>query len=204
MELSSMDNGLHEEYSHTRKIIYLDNNATTREDKSVIESMINHLKCSNSFGNPSSSHLVGIETRYLIDEAREQVRSSINASYSNEIIFTSGGTESNNLAIQGILKSNLNNSQHIITTPFEHPSVANLLKHLQNSNRTIEISFVKVDSNGIIDLQHFHELLKPETKLVTIMHSNNEIGLFTFILIFENIFRNRFNSTNGRDSSIVS
>jgi cysteine desulfurase len=139
--------------------------------------MINHLKNSNSFGNPSSSHLVGIETRYLVDEAREQVRSSINASDANEIIFTSGGTESNNLAIHGIIKSsNLNNSQHIITTPFEHPSVINLLKHFQNSYENIEISFVKVDSNGIIDLQHFRQLLKAQTKLVTIMHSNNEIG----------------------------
>ncbi|CAF0881149.1 unnamed protein product [Adineta steineri] len=177
MALLSMNNDLHEEYNHTSKIIYLDNNATTREDKSVIEIMINHLKRSNSFGNPSSSHLIGIETRYLIDESREQIRSSINALYSNEIIFTSGGTESNNLAIHGILKSNLNNHiQHIITSPFEHPSVANLLTYLQNSYEKIEISFVKVDSNGIIDLQHFRQLLKPETKLVTIMHSNNEIG----------------------------
>ncbi|CAF3329384.1 unnamed protein product, partial [Rotaria sp. Silwood2] len=90
--------------------------------KLVIETMINHLKCSNSFGNPSSSHLIGIKARDLIDEAREQVRNSINASYKNEIIFTSGGTESNNLAIQGILKFNLNKVQHIITSPFEHPS----------------------------------------------------------------------------------
>ncbi len=96
MALLSMNNDLNGKSSvDISEIIYLDNNATTREDKSVIESMINHLKCSNSFGNPSSSHLYGNQSRYLIDEAREQVRSSINASHLNEIIFTSGGTESN-------------------------------------------------------------------------------------------------------------
>jgi cysteine desulfurase len=178
MALLSVDSDSHEKYSD---MIYLDNNATTREDKSVIESMINHLKSLNSFGNPSSSHLFGIESRFLIDDAREQVRNSINASHSNEIIFTSGGTESNNLAIQGIIKSNLNICQHIITSPFEHPSVINCIKSLQKSNENIEISFVNVDSSGIIDLEHFRQLLKPQTKLVTVMHSNNEIGLFIFI-----------------------
>jgi len=180
MAFLSIDKNLEEKDIDISRIIYLDNNATTYEDKSVIESMINHLKCKISFGNPSSSHLFGLEARYLIDEAREQVRSSINASNLNEIIFTSGGTESNNLAIHGILKSNLNNCQHVITTPFEHPAVANVLKYLQNSNQNIQISYVQVDSNGIIDLQHFRQLIKPETKLVTIMHSNNEIGLFAF------------------------
>jgi len=189
MALLSMDKNFQENDIDISRIIYLDNNATTREDKSVIESMINHLKCSNSFGNPSSSHLFGIEARYLIDESREQVRSSINASHSNEIIFTSGGTESNNLAIHGILKSNLNICQHVITSPFEHPSVANILKYLQNLNENIQLSFVKVDSNGIIDLEHFRQLLKPQTKLVTIMHSNNEIGLFIFNSIFKFIFK---------------
>ena len=172
--------------------IYLDNNATTFEDKSVIQSMINHLEDSHSFGNASSSHSFGIQSKDLIVQAREYVRSSINALHSNEIIFTSGGTESNNFAIHGFVKRFLSEKfQHIITTPFEHPSVANLLLHLQNSYENIQISFVKVDSNGIVDLEHFHQLLKPQTKLVTIMHSNNEIGLFIFPFIFQihlNIF----------------
>jgi cysteine desulfurase len=91
-------------------------------------------------------------------------------------MFRSGGTESNNLAIHGIIKSsNLNNSLHIIPTSFEHPSVANLLTHFQNSYENMKISCVKVGSNGIIDLQYFRQLLKPQTKLVTIVHSNNEI-----------------------------
>ncbi|CAF1184574.1 unnamed protein product [Rotaria sp. Silwood1] len=185
----SIDNHLDNNSSDLSKIIYLDNNATTCEDKFVIESMINHLKCSNSFGNPSSSHLIGIKARHLIDEAREQVKNAINASYSNEIIFTSGGTESNNIAIHGILKSNINLFQHIITSPFEHPSVENILKYLQNSNKNIQISYLKVDSNGIIDLEHFRQLLKPETKLVTIMHSNNEIGSIQPIEDIVNICR---------------
>lgn len=163
--------------------IYLDNNATTFEDKSVIQSMINHLKDSNLFGNPSSSHSFGNESKDLIIQSREYVRSSINALHSNEIIFTSGGTESNNLAIHGIIKSNLNDHKsqlHIITTPFEHPSVENILQYLQKSYQNIQISFVQVDSNGIIDLEHFHQLLKCQTKLVTMMHSNNEIGMIIF------------------------
>lgn len=176
-----MENNSEEKDTDLSNIIYLDNNATTCEDKSVIELMINHLKCSYSFGNPSSTHLFGIEAKYLINESREQVRSSINASSSNEIIFTSGGTESNNLSIHSILKSNLNNYQHIITTPFEHPSVINVLTYFQKSYQNIQISFAQVDSNGIIDLQYFRQLLKPQTKLVTIMHSNNEIGSFLFI-----------------------
>lgn len=155
--------------------IYLDNNATTFEDKSVIQSMIHHLKDANSFGNPSSSHSFGIQSKYLINQSREYVRSSINALHLNEIIFTSGGTESNNLAIRGIIQSD-RSEQHIITSPFEHPSVANLIQYLQKSNQNIQVSFVQVDSNGIIDLEHFRQLLKPQTKLVTIMHSNNEIG----------------------------
>lgn len=108
------------------------------------------------------------------------MRKSINASNLNEILFTSGGTESNNLALHGILKLNLKTYQHIITSPFEHPSVLNLLKSLQNSYENIQISFVNVNSNGIIDLEHFRQLIQPQTKLVSIMHSNNEIGLFHF------------------------
>lgn len=162
------------------EIIYLDNNATTYEDKLVIESMINHLNSSNSFGNPSSSHFYGIKAKNLIDQSREEIKNLINARDKNEIIFTSGGTESNNLAIYGFIKlinkDIKNDLIHIITSSFEHPSVLNILKYLQNLNNNIQISFVKINSNGIIDLQHFQQLLKPETKFVTIMHSNNEIG----------------------------
>ena len=186
MALFSSSNDSEEDYSD---IIYLDNNATTQEDKSVIELMINHLKCQHSFGNPSSSHLIGIKSKFLIDQSREQVKNSINAFNSNEIIFTSGGTESNNLAIRGIIKSHINIPQHIITTPFEHPSVSNTLKYLQKLNKNIQISFVNVNSDGIIDLRDFHQLINAQTKLVTIMHSNNEIGLFfLFIYLFSNSF----------------
>jgi cysteine desulfurase len=181
MALFSSSNDSEEDYSN---LIYLDNNATTKEDKSVIELMIKHLKCQYSFGNPSSSHLFGTKAKFLIDQSREHVKNSINASNSSEILFTSGGTESNNLAIRGIIKNNINIPQHIITTPFEHPSVINTLKYLEKLNEKIEISFVNIDSNGIIDLKHFQQLIKPQTKLVTIMHSNNEIGLFYSLLFF--------------------
>jgi cysteine desulfurase len=182
MALFSMNNGSNNHSEDGYNLIYLDNNATTHEDQCVIESMINHLESSYSFGNPSSSHLFGNESRSLIDQSREQVRICINASHSNEIIFTSGGTESNNLAIQGILKANLNNSFHIITSPFEHPYIENILKYLQNSNENIQISFAQVNSDRIIDVDHFRQLIKSQTKLVTIMYLNNEIGLFPFFI----------------------
>ena len=167
----------------TGPLIYLDNNATTREDPLVIEAMIEHLSDPTSFGNASSSHSLGIRARQVIDEAREQVRCSINGTHADEILFTSGGTESNNLAIRGILQSNADHEdQHVITTPFEHPAVHNVLQHLQNSHSRLQISFVKVDSNGIVDLEDFRRLLNPMTKLVTIMHSNNEIGQSTLLL----------------------
>ena len=162
-----------------KKIIYLDNNATTHEHPLVVESMIDYLKYSNSFGNASSSHLCGLKSKNLIEESRESIRSCINAKHANEILFTSGGTESNNLAIQGILRPNLLNQeiQHIITTPFEHPSVLNTFKALQKSNENLmKISFVKIRSNGIVDLDDLRELIRPETRFVSIMHSNNEIG----------------------------
>lgn len=184
MTFFSSDNCSDKRYNNISQMIYLDNNATTCEHESVIESMVDHLKSLNAFGNPSSSHVIGTQARSLIDESREQIRKCINASNLNEIIFTSGGTESNNLAIHGTLKANLNKIQHIITSPFEHPSVANVLKYLESSNKNIQISFAKVDSNGIIDLEHFRQLLKPETKLVTIMHSNNEIGMFVYVFLF--------------------
>ena len=166
----------------TDSLIYLDNNATTREDPLVVEAMVDHLKDAASFGNASSSHSLGTRARRLIDDAREQVRCSINGTHADEIVFTSGGTESNNLAIRGILQSNVDGEdQHVITTPFEHPAVHNVLEHLHNSHRRLQISFVKVDSNGLVDLEDFRRLLNPKTKLVTIMHSNNEIGQFTLL-----------------------
>lgn len=158
-------------------IIYLDNNATTMLDRSVVEIMTDHLNHSNLYGNASSTHSFGKRSRELIDKSRQAVQLCINAEHVDEIIFTSGGTESNNMAIHGILeRTSSNEIQHVITSPFEHPSVENVLRKWKESNRNIEISHVRVDSNGIIDLDDLRQLLRDETKLVTIMHSNNEIG----------------------------
>ena len=159
-------------------LIYLDNNATTMLDEQVIQSMIEHLQKSSSFGNPSSKHSLGENARQLIEQSRSIVRQSINGRAEDKIIFTSGGTESNNMAIRGILSlnSNSNEIQHVITSPFEHPSIDKLLRLLESEYENIHLSFVRVDHQGLIDLNHFQQLLRPETKLVTLMHSNNEIG----------------------------
>ena len=159
-------------------MIYLDNNATTKLDPSVVERMIEHLKCSEQFGNASSSHLQGRNARRLIDECRTNVRRALNARHDDEILLTSGGTESNNLALNGIIRGHSPSSIfHVISSPFEHPSVAEVLRHLQEVYPTsLRVSQVKVDRFGVIDLADFERLLRPETRLVSIMHSNNEIG----------------------------
>ena len=158
-------------------LIYMDSNATTLLDPAVVDVMINHLQHSKLYGNASSSHSLGQRSRQSIEQARKYVHQCINAEYVDEILFTSGGTESNNIAIQGIIhQSKSDQIQHIITSPFEHPAVENVLRHLEQSNENVKISYVRVLPDGTIDLDHFRQLLKPETKLVTIMHSNNEIG----------------------------
>lgn len=160
-------------------MIYLDNNATTKFDPSVIERMIEHLKCSDQFGNASSSHLQGRKSRLLIEECRKNLRRALNAKHNDEILLTSGGTESNNLALNGIIRGHSSPDEifHVITSPFEHPSVDEILRHLQEDYpNSLRISQVKVDGFGLIDLDDFERLIRPETRLVTIMHSNNEIG----------------------------
>ncbi len=152
-------------------MIYLDNSATTKVDETVIDAMTEMMR--NLYGNPSSSHRFGLKVEHKINDCRSQIAKLIKAK-SDEILFTSGGTESNNLAIMGCLGSANGKGKRIITTMIEHPSVLNVFKELEN--RGYDVIYLKVDTSGLIDLQMLEDSLSLETVLVSFMYINNEIG----------------------------
>jgi len=151
--------------------IYLDYNATTPIDKEVVQAMQPYL--ADYFGNPSSSHSFGIETKKAVENARKQVATLINCK-PHEIIFTSGGSESNNYAIKGIAYAYENRGNHIITSSIEHPAVVEVCKYLERKG--FNISYIPVDEHGMIDLEKLKKTITKQTILVTVMHANNEIG----------------------------
>ena len=151
--------------------IYLDNQATTPIDPNVLKAMNPYL--SNNFGNPASNHYFGWQAQEAIEIAREQVASIINAK-TNELIFTSGATESINLGLKGLLKTHLKKGDHIIATNIEHRAVLDVLEYIEKQG--IDISFVSVNKDGIIDVKNFEKKIKNNTRLCTIIHGNNEIG----------------------------
>ena len=153
------------------KPIYLDYNATTPVDKEVANAMRPYLE--DYFGNPSSTHEYGIKTKKALMHARKQVAGLINCE-PDEIIFTSGGSESNNLAIKGAAFANREKGNHIITSSIEHPAVTEVCKYL--SMNGFEITYVPVDSYGMLDVNSIRDAIRPETILLTIMHANNEVG----------------------------
>lgn len=150
--------------------IYLDYNATTPVDPRVAEAMTPYLH--GFFGNPSSSHRYGREARAAVERAREQVASCLGAE-SREIFFTSGGTESNNLAIRGVIERR--GGGHVVTSAVEHPAVTEVLRPLQASGQ-IELTVVGVDANGVVSPRDVAAALRPDTVLVSIMLANNEVG----------------------------
>ena len=153
-------------------LIYLDNQATTPIDPKVLEMMNPYL--TKHFGNPASiNHIFGWQAEEAITIAREQVSEIINAN-PNEIIFTSGATESINLALKGLLNNHIKKGDHIITTNIEHKAVIDVLDFI--SSKGIEISYVAVKKDGILDIQNIKNKIKSNTKLCTIIHGNNEIG----------------------------
>jgi len=151
--------------------IYLDHNATTPIAPEVAEAMIPFLK--DHFGNPSSSHWYGIQTKKAVENARRQVASLLGCQ-PDEIIFTSGGTESNNFAIRGVAETYQHKGNHIITSQIEHPAVINVCKYLEQKG--FQVSYLLVDSYGMVDLKDIEKTIRPDTILITIMHANNEVG----------------------------
>ena len=153
------------------KPIYLDYNATTPIDPEVADAMIPYLR--EYFGNPSSTHWYGVQTRKAIETAREQVANLLGCR-SDEIVFTSGGSESNNLAIKGYALAHRNRGSHIITSAIEHPAVLEVCDYLRTQG--FEITLIGVDAEGIINLAELEQAIRPDTILISVMHANNEVG----------------------------
>ena len=151
--------------------VYLDNNATTRIDDRVVDAMLPFLR--EQYGNASSLHQLGQYAAHHIDEARAQVAALINAG-DREIVFTSGGTEANNLAIRGVLAARPT-KRHVVTTAVEHPSVLRLCAQLEREG--IRVTYCPVDSLGRLDLDHLADAIDDDTALVAAMHANNETGV---------------------------
>lgn len=152
-------------------MIYLDYNATTPIDPLVADVMKPYLE--QYFGNPSSSHLFGSQTKMAVEKARKQIADMIHAEAS-EIIFTSGGTESNNYALKGAAFANKNKGNHIITTSIEHPAIFEVCKYLEKNG--FKVSYLPVDEFGIIDTEELENCITPQTILISVMHANNEVG----------------------------
>lgn len=148
--------------------VYFDNSSTTKPLEEVINEMAFGMK--EFYGNPSSLHNLGLKSERKLKECREVLGKTINAN-ENEIHFNSGGSEGNNLVLKGILKS----GSHFITTPFEHASILNTIRKLEEND--VKVTILRVNDEGKIDLDHLRESITKETVLVSIMHVNNEIGI---------------------------
>jgi cysteine desulfurase len=151
--------------------IYLDYNGTTPHDPEVISAMRPFL--GEEFGNPSSGHLYAVKPRQALAAARQQVAGLLNCA-AEEVIFTSGGTESNNWAIVGSALALRDRGRHIITSSFEHPAVLNVCRFLEKDG--FEVTYLPVADQGLVAVPDIQAALRPDTILITIMHANNEVG----------------------------
>ena len=154
-----------------QKRIYLDNAATTCLDNRLLEVMLPLFD--KQFGNSSSLHSYGVEAKNVLDRAHEQIAGYIGAT-PEELVFTSGGTESNNFAIKGIALANRHKGNHIIVSSIEHDCILNTCKWLEEQG--FYITYLPVDNNGIVDLDFLKRAINPKTILVSVMFANNEIG----------------------------
>jgi len=151
--------------------VYLDHSATTPIDARVLEAMLPFL--AEKFGNASSVHMFGQEARAAVDKARRQVASLIEAR-ANEVVFTSGGTEANNLALRGICEAAIAQGRHIIISAIEHPSVRGVVDELEKDGW--EVTRLPVYDDGIVRIEDVRAAIRPDTILISVMMANNEIG----------------------------
>ena len=150
---------------------YLDNSATTKVSENVVDLMVKVM--SDDYGNPSSLHMKGVEAEKYIKESKDIIAKLLKVD-AKEIIYTSGGTESNNLAIIGAALANRRAGNRIITSSIEHPSVLATMKYLEDNG--FEVIYLPVDNKGVVDMEALKEAMTVETILVSVMHVNNEIG----------------------------
>lgn len=151
--------------------VYLDNAATTRVRPEVAEMMMTYLV--DKYGNPSSVHAQGREARVAVEEARNQVAALIGAK-PEEIIFTSGGTEADNMALKGVARANRNKGNHLITTRIEHHAILHTAEALEKEG--FEVTYLPVDRYGLVDPEDVRRAIKPTTILISVMAANNEVG----------------------------
>src|SRR6266545_6918010 len=153
------------------KRVYLDHSATTPIDPRVLAAMMPYL--TEYYGNASSVHLFGQQTRAAIDKARRQVAMLVGAR-ANEIVFTSGGTEANNLAVRGICEAAEAHGHHVITSSIEHPSVRGPIEHFEKKGW--KVTRLPVYDDGIVRIEDVRAAIRPDTILISVMLANNEIG----------------------------
>lgn len=166
-------------------MIYLDNCATTRPKPEVVAAVARTM--AEEFGNPSSLHRLGLRAEKLVKEARIRTADFLKV-HEGEVYFTSGGTESNNIVVQGVANIRSGRGKHIVATSIEHPAIMNTLKHLEK--RGFDITWLKNDSFGRIDIDELKESLRDDTTLVTVIHVNNEVGTIQDIETIGNVISN--------------
>lgn len=155
-----------------KQVIYLDNNATTQIDKRVLDAMMPFL--TNEFANANSTHLFGVHAYEAVKSARSQVAELIGAE-THEIVFTSGSTEAINLAIKGVAENYQSKGKHMVTVSTEHSAVLDTCKYLESKG--FEVTYLSVNSDGLIDLDELKTVLRDDTILVSVMLANNETGV---------------------------
>lgn len=158
------------------KSVYFDHNSTTKVDKKVYTEMYPYFR--QKYGNASCAHNMGMISEVALQKARLQIANLLNSENPERIYFTSGATESNNLVLKGILIPKLTTGRfiHVITSIIEHPSILNCLRELKKYFSNLDITYINVDTNGILDLNQFKTSISMDTSLVTIMTVNNETG----------------------------
>ncbi len=169
------------------KKIYLDHAATTPVDPEVLQAMLPYF--TDSFGNPSSIHSFGRETRKIIEDARVIVAKELGADEPREIVFTGCGSESDNLALKGIASAYKDKGNHIITSSIEHHAIFDTCKYLERQG--FEITYLPVDADGLVDPQDVLKALTDRTILVSIMHANNEVGTIQPIAVIGRLLKER-------------
>ena len=168
------------------KEIYVDNAATTAASKEVVEAMFPFF--TKNYGNPSSLYSLAQISRDAVDSSREIISNILNCKPS-EIVFNSGGTESDNLAIIGVAKALEATGKHLITSKIEHHAVMHSMEEMESY--WFEVTYLKVDENGFVDLKQLESSITNETTLISIMYANNETGSIQNIKEISNIIKNK-------------
>lgn len=154
-----------------KKIIYLDNAATTKTRPEVVEAMLPYF--TENFGNPSSVYGFAAQNKEAVTEAREQIGKALNAP-SQDIYFTAGGSEADNWAVKAAMEAYRDKGNHLITTKIEHHAILHTCEYLEKQG--CEVTYLDVDENGVVDLEQLKKSIKPTTVLISVMYANNEIG----------------------------